>query len=99
MFTRPKVNKTIPADLIKDLSEQGDDLEETIKNAKLLELVSRCEMNLNFSKKYYGLYGLEFNLDNPLHSAPIYNYFLPAQAAHVISTSLNVFQYTSHRIV
>ena len=92
VFTRPEVNKSIPTDLIKELSKHGDDLEETIKNAKLLELVSRCEMNLDFSKKYYRLYGLEFNLESPLHSAPIYNYFLPAQAAHVINTSLNVFQ-------
>ena len=49
-------------------------------------------MNIDFSKKYYGLYGLEFDLDNSLHSAPIYNYFLPAQAAHVINTSLSEFQ-------
>jgi hypothetical protein len=58
-----------------------------IENAKPIELVSRREMPLAFARRLYALYGLEFAPDNPRHSAPLYSYFLPAQAAHVIRTS------------
>ena len=92
VFTRPEVDKNLPEELAKQLSNLADNLDETIKNAKLLELVSRTEMNIDFAKRFYELYDLEFDSSNPLHTAAIYNYFLPAQAAHVIKTSLNTFQ-------
>ncbi len=92
VFARPEVDKNIPAGLTRKLSKYGEDLEKAIKNAKLLELVSRTEMDAEFAKRYYAIYGLKFNANDSLHTAPIYNYFLPAQAAHVIKTSLNLFQ-------
>ena len=92
VFARPEVDKNIPVEITQKLFKYGRDLEETIKNAKLLELVSRNEMGKEFAKRYYKLYGLVFNENNSLHTAPIYNYFLPAQAEHVIKTSLNLFQ-------
>ena len=92
VFARPEVDKNIPVEITQKLFKYGRDLEETIKNAKLLELVSRNEMGKEFAKRYYKLYGLVFDENNSLHTAPIYNYFLPAQAEHVIKTSLNLFQ-------
>ncbi len=40
------------------------------------------------AERFFQLYGLPYTPENPLHSAPIYPYFLPEQAAHVIRTSL-----------
>ncbi len=47
-------------------------------------------MKPGFVKRYFSLYGFRYEPDNPRHSAPVYTYFLPAQAAHVIRTSLQV---------
>jgi len=91
VFARPEIDKNIPIKLKQKLSIYGNELEETIKNAKLLELVSRSELSEEFAKRFYELYGLMFEVNNPLHTAPIYNYFLPAQAAHVIKTSVEFF--------
>ena len=99
VFARPEIDKNIPDDIIQKLSRHGEDLAKTISNAKLLELVSRSEMSTEFAKRFYALYDLEFDIDNPLHTAPIYNYFLPEQASHVIKTSLNVFsENEKHRL-
>ena len=92
VFARPEVDNNIPADITKKLSKYVEGLEETIKNAKLLEFVSRSEVSAEFATRYYNLYGLTYDADDKLHTVPIYNYFLPAQAAHVIKTSLNLFQ-------
>lgn len=92
VFARPEIDEHIPEELTRYLAEFDSSLEETIKNAKLLELVSRSEMSNEFARRFYKLYGLHFDIEDPLHTASIYNYFLPAQAAHVIKTSLNLFQ-------
>lgn len=63
---------------------------KTIENAKLLELVSRRELDPELARQYFALYSLEYDVKNPHHSAPVYQYFLPAQAAHVIKTSQQV---------
>lgn len=90
VFTEPEKNREIPAELKEKISAAGPQLEKTIENAKLLELVSRREMSAAQAKEYFALYGIEYNATNPLHSAPCYQYFLPAQAAHVIKTSQQV---------
>lgn len=90
VFTRPEKNTDIPVELVSDIIKHGKQLEKVIENAKLLELVSRTEMDEDLAKQYYALYDLEFDANNPLHSAPIYQYFLPVQAAHVIRTSQEV---------
>ena len=89
-FTQPERNFDIPKELKAEITAYGPQLEKTIENAKLLELVSRCELNPDKAKEYYALYGLNYNVNNPHHSAPVYQYFLPAQAAHVIKTSQQV---------
>ncbi len=88
VFTRPEQNKEIPADLVKEISDHAAPLAKIMENGKLLEIVSRKELPEQFKKHWFSLYGLEYESDNPLHSAPIYSYFLPAQAAHVIRTSI-----------
>ncbi len=90
VFTQPEKNFDIPKDLKAEISAYGSQLEKTIENAKLLELVSRRELSRKAAKEYFSLYGLNYDLNNPHHSAPIYQYFLPAQAAHVIRTSQQV---------
>ncbi len=90
VFTRPEKNKNIPLELKAEIIAHGDNLENSIDNAKLLELVSRKEMGPSQAKKYFSLYGLKYDASNPCHSAPLYQYFLPAQAAHVIKTSQQV---------
>jgi len=87
VFTRPELNHSVPAEIKKQLKAISENLDKTIENGKLLELVSRKEMKLDDAKRLFSLYGLEFSPNNPLHSAPIYTYFLPAQAAHVIKSS------------
>lgn len=88
VFSRPQRHAVIPADLKASIVTIDASLGKTIENAKLLELVSRKEMPPEFAAQYFTLYGIDYEPDNPLHSAPIYQYFLPAQAAHVIRTSV-----------
>jgi hypothetical protein len=90
VFTKPEKNPSIPADLKAQVAEVDPGLAATIENAKLLEIVSRKEMPTAMAKALFELYGLQFDVNNPLHSAPIYQYFLPAQAAHVIKTSTQI---------
>lgn len=88
VFTRPELNLEIPDELKNALEAYGQDLHKKIQNGKLLEIVSRRELPLELAQKYFALYGIKYNSHNPLHSAPVYQYFLPAQAAHVIRTSV-----------
>ena len=90
VFTKPELNQTIPTAIKDSLKSVSENLDKTIKNGKLLELVSRKEMETELAEQLFALYGLTFNANNPLHSAPIYTYFLPAQAAHVIKTSQTI---------
>lgn len=90
VFTRPEKNTQVPHGIRKHLSQTDASLEASIENGKLLELLSRREMNHDLKPDYFALYGIEFDNRNPLHSAPIYQYFLPTQAAHVIRTSVQV---------
>ena len=88
VFTKPERNADIPDDLKHELRVLDPELERTVQNAKLLELVSREEVPAALAQQYFALYGLRYDAANPLHSVPAYQYFLPAQAAHVINTSI-----------
>ena len=88
VFTQPEKNTQIPSELKEKIVSKNPNLNKSIENGKLLELVSRSELSPEFAQKLYQLYGLEFDAFNPSHSAPAYQYFLPAQAAHVIKTSI-----------
>ena len=88
VFTKPEKNTGIPEDLKRSIVQHGSELNQMIENGKLLELVSRREMSTELALKLFALYGLKFDVANPVHTAPIYQYFLPAQAAHVIRTSV-----------
>ena len=90
VFTEPTHTADVPASIKQDLSVYNRGLEQVIENGKLIELVSRREMPVPFAERYFSLYGITYDAANPLHSAPCYSYFLPAQAAHVIKTSINV---------
>ena len=90
VFTKPQINTGIPQALKSQIVQHGASLGKMIDNAKLLELVSRKEMPAAFARRFFALYGLSFNSENTPPSAPIYPYFLPAQAAHVIKTSVQV---------
>lgn len=90
VFTKPEKDPHIPQQLRTEIARWGENLNASIENAKLLELVSRKEMPSRFAQHLFALYGLEYQMGNPLHSAPLYQYFLPAQAAHVIKTSVQV---------
>jgi hypothetical protein len=88
VFTKPEKDLLIPEPLKQEIAAYGEELNQTIQNAKLLELVSRREMPSAMAEDYFNLYGMEYDSRDPLHSAPVYQYFLPAQAAHVIKTSV-----------
>ena len=87
VFTCPEINTKVPQAIKQELAKFDENLETIIGNGKLLELVSRKEMDLVFAEHLFALYGLNFSPTNPLHSAPVYQYFLPAQAQHVIKSS------------
>ncbi|NOZ52592.1 MAG: hypothetical protein GXP08_05525 [Gammaproteobacteria bacterium] len=88
VFTKPEKNMAIPISLKHTIGQHGVELNKMIENGKLLEIVSRREMPTMLAQELFALYGLRFEPGNGLHSAPYYQYFLPAQAAHVIKTSL-----------
>lgn len=87
-FTKPERNLTIPPALKAEMAAVSSTLEKQIENGKLLELVSRRELPRALAQRLFSLYGLAFDACHPLHSAPVFHYFLPAQAAHVIKTSV-----------
>ena len=80
--------ETVPFDLRASVARFGPQLAEALSNGKLLEIVSRLEMDPDHAQWFFSLYGLDYSIQNPLHSTPAYLYFLPAQAAHVIRTSV-----------
>ncbi|MBL1259064.1 MAG: hypothetical protein COB33_000880 [Thiotrichaceae bacterium] len=90
VFAQPEKNIRVPDALKEQISAYGKPLSKTIENAKLLEIVSRLEMKPELAKTYFALYDIQYHPANPLHSAPYYQYFLPAQAAHVIKTSQQI---------
>ncbi len=88
VFTKPERDAKVPSDIKQEMRAIHAELERTIENAKLLELVSRREVPEPFARRYFELYDITYDAANPLHSVPGYHYFLPAQAAHVIKTSV-----------
>jgi len=88
VFTKPEQNKDIPADLIREINQRAPQLAKVLENGKLLEIVSRLELPAHLKQRWFALYNIEYQSDHALHSAPLYSYFLPAQAAHVIRTSI-----------
>lgn len=90
VFTRPESNINIPSRIRSQMRLINASLETSIENGKLLELLCRREIKETLKTEYFALYNIVFDKHNPLHSAPVYPYFLPAQAAHVIRTSVQV---------
>jgi len=88
VFTRPARDRAVPERLLGELRAIDSELEQRIQNAKLIELVSRREMDPSSACAFFDLYGIDYSPGDALHSAPVYQYFLPAQAAHVIRTSV-----------
>jgi hypothetical protein len=88
-FAEPGWNPEIPPEIKQTLHGMAPDLDRAIENAKLIELVSRREMAAELAAEFYPLYGLSYDRADPQSTAPIYQYFLPAQAAHVIRTSVH----------
>lgn len=84
VFTRPKSTPNMPAAALARLDPA---LRASVRLGKLTELVSRREMPHALGREYFRLYGLTSVGRGQVRSAPAYNYFLPAQAAHVIRTS------------
>jgi len=88
VFCKPEQETQLPDELLQRVEKHSPDLKQIVKNAKLLEVVSRRELPEASKPDYFALYGLRYDSANPLHSAVVYQYFLPAQAAHVIRTSV-----------
>jgi len=88
VFCKPEHENELPTELLEAVAKVSPNLKHVVKNAKLLEIVSRRELPESLKADFFALYDLRYNADNPLHSAPVYQYFLPAQAAHVIRTSV-----------
>jgi hypothetical protein len=89
VFARPDRDEAIPETLLGEIRRIDDNLAGVVRNAKLVELVSRREMDPPQRTKLMALYGFDPTDGNiaDRFSAPIYNYFLPVQAAHVIRAS------------
>lgn len=88
VFLKPHRNTTIPKTLKTELGNIDASLTRTIENGKLIELVSRRELPTPLAEQLFSLYSIKSSAENMPLSAPIYPYFLPAQAAHVILTSV-----------
>jgi len=85
VFTRPRATANLPRSALAHLDPA---LRASVQFGKLTELVSRREMPRALAREYFALYGLDGRGASQAASAPAYNYFLPAQAAHVIATSV-----------
>jgi len=87
-FTRPAPTPRLPPHLVAEFEGLDPQLAGQVSNGKLIELVARREMPPGLAAELYHHYGLRYDPADPHHSAPAYAYFLPAQAAHVIRTSI-----------
>jgi len=92
MFTQPKTKPNIPATIKRYI--------DTV-DAKLLEVVSLTELSKYFYEQNFRLYRLDYSEQDPIHCAPIYQYFLPEQAypcnknivqCHWIASSTNLIR-------
>ncbi len=88
VFTKPTLTPDVPQAIQSELAQISPELPRQVENGKLIELVSRREMPSDAAEQLFDLCHLDYQSDNPDHSAPYYHYFLPAQAAHVIHTSV-----------
>jgi len=88
VFTQPEKNINIPLHVKTDMQAIDAELQRVIENGKLLELVSRMELPDDMRQAFFALYGLDAEQVMQQVSAPVFHYFLPAQAAHVIKTSV-----------
>jgi hypothetical protein len=88
VFTRPTHTPDVPPAITTELAHINPELPRQVENGKLIELVTRREMPPAAAEQLFDLYHLDYSADDPDHSAPLYHYFLPAQAAHVIHTSV-----------
>jgi len=88
VFTKPTHTPDVPALIRSELANISPELPHQVENGKLIELVSRREIPPARAEEMFDLYELSYQSDNPDHSATTYQYFLPAQAAHVIQTSV-----------
>ncbi len=95
VFTRPEQNDSLPKDLIEELKQVAPALVKVIRNGKLLELVSRREVPMKMAESYFDLLGINYDSTSQHHSCPYYDYFLPAQAAHVIRTSVQSLNHSA----
>lgn len=90
VFLKPHRNTDVPTELNDELAGIDEGLTRTIENGKLIELVSRRELPAHLAEQFFHLYQINIPRKNKPLSAPVYPYFLPAQAAHVILTSLEI---------
>jgi len=90
VFTKPEKNTNIPIKIMEQKKSISNVLPDMLVNAKLLEIVSRTELNQSLANQYFELYDIEYDASDPLHSSVYYQYFLPAQAAHVIKSSIEI---------
>lgn len=90
LFTKPEREEELPNLVLTHVNSHWPDIANQLKNGKLLEVVSRTEMSKELAEEFYSLYGITYDPLNHNHSVPIYQYFLPAQAQHVINTSIIV---------
>jgi len=88
VFLKPHRNSHVPNALKAELASINANLTRTIENGKLIELVSRRELPTDMAQQFFTLYNITSEINNCVLSAPVYPYFLPAQAAHVIKTSM-----------
>ena len=88
VFLKPHRNSHVPKILKAELASIDVNLTRTIENGKLIELVSRRELPTDMAQQLFTLYNIASEITQHPVSAPVYPYFLPAQAAHVIKTSV-----------
>jgi len=90
LFTKPEHEENLSTMVMNHVYNKWPSVGDKIKNGKLLEVVSRTELPAELAEEFFALYGIWYDVNNKHHSAPIYQYFLPAQAQHVIDTSIVV---------
>lgn len=83
LFTKPQINDNLPQDLLDEAKAIDETFPAKLKNGKLIELVSRKELPVTMAETLMNAYDVNYLSQ----SCPIYPYFLPEQAEHVIATS------------
>ncbi|VAW71208.1 hypothetical protein MNBD_GAMMA12-2135 [hydrothermal vent metagenome] len=80
VFLNPVKVNSLPNDILAGAKKVDPEILTSLKQGKLIELVSRLELPETLKEKWFTLYQIRYEASNPIHSVPAFNLFTPFKA-------------------